>query len=95
MSNTGAGPMHGCSTRLLSQQTALSCTNIQPIHTLNHFQPPILSSYSGRPASSRDDYNFVIKEKVVATTNTIPPLIRSAPEDLLNLGIGTRPKTAL
>ena len=93
MSNTGAGPIHGCATRLLSQGAAMACNEIQPVHMLNHLAPPILSSFTARPVDPRSDYSIAIADRTVAAAYMIPQVVANAPAGLSNLGAGTRPKT--
>ena len=93
MSNTGAGPMHGCATRLISHGAALACNEIQPVETLNHQPPPILSGFTARPVDPRVDYKIAIADRTIASAYIIPQVAENAPPGLANLGAGTRPKT--
>ena len=92
MSNTGAGPMRGCASRLLPYGAAVACESIQPVDTFQHMPPPFLSSFDARPMDPRADYTIAIADRIVASTYQIPMEFAKPPQSYENLGAGTRAK---
>ena len=94
MSNTGQGPLQGCSTRLLPRLAALACTDIAPI-SYNPGLPLLLSTnFSARPTSAIWDYGLAISDRQIASTYVIPTPVPSVMGDMAGLGLATRPKNA-
>ena len=94
MSNTGQGPLYGCSTRLLPTSAALACTDIVPISYNPSLPLPLSTNFSARPTSAVGDYGMAISDRLIASTYVIPTPVPSVQGDMAGLGLATRPKNA-
>jgi hypothetical protein len=89
MSAMNAVPIPGCSTRLLTQDTASACGAVQPI--AQHF-PPVMCCFP-RPVASASENAIAVADRAAASAFTVPKVVAAPPEPFQNLSAGTRPKT--